>query len=423
PRLHAFITLRPESALAEATKAEEEIAAGRRRGPLHGIPLGIKDNIAVAGWPTTNGSPLMRDFVTNYDAAVVERLRGAGAVIVGKNNMHEWASGGTSSNTTYGIAHNPWDESRIPGGSSGGSTAAVSASMIYGSVGTDGWGSIRAPSSNCGVVGLKPTYGLVSRFGELPPTSATTDHLGPINKCVRDAALMLNVLAGHDPRDPTSLRSQPKDYTAGLATGVKGLRIGVPRRFFYDLASDDVKVTIAKAVDALAAQGAEVRDVETPTVEYMPLLTSATANESNPFVAKLALQGPDGFGDQHIWERVMASQFVRVADSLKAARVRNKMRQEFEALMEQVDVLAMPTNTTTAFPIARPGDSTILTLPFNYVGMPTISVPCGLAADGLPVGLMIAGRHWQDDMVLRTAYACEQATTGGYLVPPIATSV
>ncbi|MBM2812637.1 MAG: glutamyl-tRNA(Gln) and/or aspartyl-tRNA(Asn) amidotransferase, subunit, partial [Chloroflexi bacterium] len=345
------------------------------------------------------------------------------AVIVGKNNMHEWASGGTSGGGPFGTVHNPWDESRIPGGSSGGSAAAVSASMIYGSVGTDGWGSIRAPSSYCGVVGLKPTYGLVSRFGELPATSATTDHLGPIAKDVRDAALLLNSMAGFDPKDPTSLHSQPPDYAAQLDRGVKGLRIGVLREFFFELPGTEVVAVVMKAIDALAALGAEVREAPTPPVRYMPLLTSATANESAGFIARLALKGPGGFNDQHIWERVMAGQFVRTADMLKASRVRNMLKREFATIMEDVDILAMPTNTTTAPLMANPGDTTVLTVPFNYMGMPAVSVPCGLAADGLPVGLMIVGRHWEDDVVLRVAYAVEQATTGGYLAPPIAKSV
>ncbi|MPZ13691.1 MAG: Asp-tRNA(Asn)/Glu-tRNA(Gln) amidotransferase GatCAB subunit A [Chloroflexi bacterium] len=423
PQLHAFITVWREQALAHAKRAEDEISMGQYRGRLHGIPLGIKDNIAVAGWPTTCGSAPMTDQATDYDAAVVERFRAAGAVIVGKCNMHEWAMGGTSCGGPFGDVHNPWDVSRIPGGSSGGSAAAVNASMISGSVGTDGWGSIRVPAAYCGVVGVKPTYGLVSRFGELPPTSSTTDHLGPIAKDVRDAALMLNLLAGYDPRDPTSLHSTPADYVRQIEAGVEGLRIGVPREFFFDQASEEVETAVSSAIDALAKLGAEVRDVPTPPVHYMPLLTSATANESAGALLPFAVRGPRSFFDQHIWDRVITGQFVRVADALKAARVRNMLRREFASLMDEVDLLAMPTTPTTAPPIAGHGDTTVLTVAFNYLGMPAVSVPCGVANDGLPVGVMMVGRHWEDAVVLRAAYTVEQATTGGYLTPPLAESI
>jgi len=434
-RLHAFITLRAEQALGEARAAEAEIAAGGYRGPLHGVPIGIKDNIAVAGWPTTNGSALMTDHVTDFDAAVVERLRGAGAVVVGKNNMHEWAAGsGTNPAAPFGAVQNPWKAGYIPGGSSGGSAAAVSSSLIFGSVGTDGMGSIRMPAAYCGVVGLKPTYGLVSRFGELPPTSSTSDHLGPIAKDVRDAALLLQLLAGHDQRDPTSLRSEAKDYTASLEQGVQGLRIGVPQNFFFEQSTAEVQDAVMRAVDVLGSLGAEVRPVSIPSLQYMPLVGAAAANESRAFMLPFALQGPHTFSDQSIWERVITGEFVRQPEALKAARLRNLMRQEFRAAMEIADVLAMPTIVAPAFPIERQGDlpagfrdpvslTTALTYPFNLIGMPAISVPCGFSAEGLPLGLMLAARHWEDDLLLRVAYAYEQAATGGYQAPPIANEI
>lgn len=431
-RLRAFITVRPEQALAEARTAEEEIARGNYRGPLHGVPLAIKDNIAVAGWPTTNGSALMTDNVTDYDATVVQRLRGAGAVIVGKTNLHEWAMGGSCSNGPFGTVRNPWDETRVPGGSSGGSAAAVSASLVYGSVGTDGMGSIRTPSSYCGVIGLKPTYGLVSRFGELPPTSSTSDHLGPIAKDVRDAAILLNALAGHDPKDPTSIPSAPKDYTEGIDRGVAGLRVGVPQDFFFEEASPEVQHLVRQAIDVFGSLGAEIRAVRLPSVHYMPLVVAATSSESNAFLLPFALRGPQQFADQTIWERVIVGQLVRTADMLKAARLRSRIRQEFAAAMEEADILATPTNVTPAFPIdvggTLPGGkpqgnlaiTTTLTSPLNLVGMPALSVPCGFTSDGLPVGLMLAGRHWEDEIVLRAAHSYERAATGGYAIPPIA---
>jgi aspartyl-tRNA(Asn)/glutamyl-tRNA(Gln) amidotransferase subunit A len=429
-RLHSFITIRAERALDDARAAEEEVARGNYRGPFHGIPLGIKDNIAVAGWPATNGSALMTDNIPDYDATVVERLRQAGAVIVGKNNMHEWAMGSTCDGP-FGTVHNPWDESRVSGGSSGGSAAAVSASLIYGSVGTDGMGSIRMPSCYCGVVGLKPTFGLVSRFGELPPTSSTSDHLGPIVKDVTDAAMMLNVLAGADSRDPTSIPSAPTDYTADLGRGVAGLRIGVPQNFFFDRAIPPVRDAVHRAIEVLVSLGATTREVQMPSLAYMHLITPAQVGESRAFLLPFALRGPQSFTDQSIWERTIVGEFTRTADMAKAARLRSLIRQEFLAAMEQVDLLAMPTTVSPAFPIdyqnALPAafteanlGTTLLTFPFNMVGTPAISVPCGFAPDGLPIGLMLAGRHWEDALVLRAAYAYEQAGTGGYTVPPIA---
>jgi aspartyl-tRNA(Asn)/glutamyl-tRNA(Gln) amidotransferase subunit A len=338
---------------------------------------------------------------------------------------------GSTTDGPFGTTHNPWDETRVPGGSSGGSAAAVSASLIFRSVGTDGMGSIRMPSSYCGFVGFKPTYGLVSRFGELPPTSSSSDHLGPIAKDVTDAALMLAVLAGPDPKDPTSAPSNPKDYVADLHAGVAGLRVGVPQNFFFDQTYPEIKDLVLKAIDQLRALGAEVREVTIPSLQYMPIVGAATVAESRAFLLPFARRGPQAFHDESIWERTIVGEFVRAADTLKASRLRNLMRQDFLRVMQDVDLLAMPTTISPAFPIrfagATPGGfadpnagATMLTYPFNLMGMPAISVPCGFTSEGLPAGLMLAGRHWEDDVVLRAAYAYEQAATGGYTIPAIA---
>jgi aspartyl-tRNA(Asn)/glutamyl-tRNA(Gln) amidotransferase subunit A len=427
-RLHAFITVRPDEALAAARQAELEIGRGEYRGPLHGVPIGIKDNIAVAGWPATNGSAAMRDFVPDYDATAVTRLREAGALILGKNNQHEWALSGTSLWSAFGRIHNPWDEARVPGGSSGGSAAAVSASLAYASVGSDNRGSVRIPASYCGVVGLKATYGLVSRFGQLPATSATTDHLGPLAKDVTDAALLLNVLAGHDPADPTSIRSEPKDYTDGIRHGVRGLRVGVPRNFFFEQAAEDVQILVRQAIEQLEVLGAELRPVDLPSLRHLSFASGGVPTEMGNFLLPLVKQGRSAFTDPMLWERLVIGQFSRAADAIQAARIRNLIGWEFKAAMEQVDLLAMPTMMTCAptiedalDPAKRVSDGVIvLTAPFNLNGMPTISVPCGFTGEGLPVGLSLAGRHWEDHLVLRAAYAYEQATSGGYAVPPIA---
>jgi aspartyl-tRNA(Asn)/glutamyl-tRNA(Gln) amidotransferase subunit A len=430
PRLHSFITVQHDQAMEQARAAEAEIRGGGYQGPLHGVPLGIKDNIAVAGWPTTCGSALMTDFVTDYDAGVVQRLRAAGAIIVGKNNMHEWAMGGSCSNGPFDTVHNPWDETRVPGGSSGGSAAAVSASLIYGSVGTDGMGSIRTPASYCGVVGFKPTYGLVSRFGQLPPTSATSDHLGPIAKDAWDAAILLGAIAGHDANDPTSIPSTPQDYAAEIGRDIAGLRIGVPVNYFFETAQPDIGQLVHQGIRTLASLGAEIHEVHIPWVEKISLVSGAQGNESNAFLLEHARLGPQGFADRTIWERIIAGQFVRRADANKAARLRSLIRREFANVLQEVDVIVTPTNTTPAFAIdvegklpgGKPGGdlaiTNTLTSPFNFTGMPAISVPCGFTAEGLPVGMTISGRHWEDDVVLCAAHAFQQAT-GGYQPPPI----
>jgi aspartyl-tRNA(Asn)/glutamyl-tRNA(Gln) amidotransferase subunit A len=435
PRLNAFISVRAEQALGEARAAEAEIGQGRYRGPLHGIPVGIKDNIAMTGAPTTCASRLMADQVTEYDATVVERLREAGAVFVGKNNLHEWAMGSTSAGGGWGTVHNPWDESRVPGGSSGGSAAAVSASVIYGSVGTDGHGSIRIPAAYCGIVGLKPSYGLVSRFGELPPTLSPNDHLGPLTKDVADAAIMLNALAGYDLRDPTSLRSTPKDYTADLGRGVEGLRVGVPENFFFDPATPEVRAAVMRAVGTLASLGAEIVQVRLNWLEHTGVLHAAMITEAQPFLLPFARQGPSAFADEVIWERTVVREFLRATDVMRARRLVGNLRQEYRATMARADLLAVPTAASPAFPIAARDSAeyeafkrdaalaTWLTFPLNMIGGPAVSIPCGFSAEGLPIGLTLAGRQWEDDLVLSAAYAYEQAATGGYAAPPIALEV
>jgi aspartyl-tRNA(Asn)/glutamyl-tRNA(Gln) amidotransferase subunit A len=431
-RLRAFVTVWPEQALADARAAELAIGRGDYRGPLHGVPLSIKDNIAVAGWPTTNGSALMTDFVTDYDATVVQRLRQAGALIVGKNNLHEWAMGVTCAGGPFGSVCNPWDERRVPGGSSGGSAAAVSGSLVYGAVGTDGKGSIRIPAAWCGIVGLKPTYGLVSRFGQLPPTSSSFDHVGPLAKDVTDVAILLQALAGHDPQDPTSIPSEPTNYRAALARDVRGLRVGVPDGFFFEQTAPEVTALVRQALDVLKDLGAQVAEVTIPTLEYMPLVDAVLSTEIPAFLLPYVRQGPRGFADRTIWERIVVGQLVRTADTFMAARLRNLIRREFRDVMETVDVLAMPTTPGVAFPRDTPeqvaampslghqSPVTVLTVPHDIVGMPAVSVPCGFTPEGMPVGLMLGGRHWADDVVLRAAYAYEQAATGGYRVPPVA---
>jgi aspartyl-tRNA(Asn)/glutamyl-tRNA(Gln) amidotransferase subunit A len=437
PHLNAFIRVEPSAALAAAHAAEAEIRGGRYRGPLHGIPVGIKDNLAVAGWPTTNASRAMADHVTDYDAAAVERLRAAGAIVVGKNNMHEWAKGGTCAGGPFGAVHNPWALDCIPGGSSGGSAAAVSAGEVFASLGTDGMGSIRQPAGLCGVVGYKPTQGLVSRFGELPPTSVSHDHVGPLCRTVADVALVLSAIAGHDPRDPASVRTEPRDYAAALDGGVRGLRMGIPENYFFDDLDPEVEAAVRGAADTLARLGAAVRPVSLPLIEYAYVSSGLITNESSAFHRPLVLGGPDAYWDQDVRYRLLAQEFLLARHVDLARRVRNRVRAELNRVMADLDLLVAPVTPVPAYPAGavevRSGDRTLdltvpgaehrvitgLTSPFNTTGSPVISLPCGLHSTGKPIGVQLVGRHWQDAVVLRAAHAFEQAAGVGYRVPPV----
>ncbi len=437
PRLKTFITLRTEEAMEAARTAEREIQGGHYRGPLHGIPIALKDNIAATGWPTTNGSRIAAQHVTDFDATVTVRLREAGAVIVGKNNMHEWALGGTSWGGAFGSVQNPWAPGCIAGGSSGGSAAAVSASLVFAAVGTDGMGSIRIPASLCGVVGLKPTYGLVSRWGELPPTSSQMDHLGPLAKCVRDAAFMLNAIAGFDPRDPTARRLPVPDYTAGLDRSIAGLRVGVPTSYFFDDTNAEVRASVESSIELLASLGASIHRVEVPLAAYAYKAFALMPPETLSFHRAYIGTRRHEYADVEIGRRLVALQFVLSRHTQLAMQVRNMVRHELQQTMQGVDVLVAPTVPVPTFPgdaeaVSAGGDSvalqrplgqhrllTRLTVPFNFTGMPAISVPCGFTSDGLPIGLQIAGRRQDDALVLNVAYAFERGRGIGYAVPPV----
>jgi aspartyl-tRNA(Asn)/glutamyl-tRNA(Gln) amidotransferase subunit A len=441
PLLRGFITVRADEALEAARPAERELLRGHVRGPLHGVPVAVKDNLAVAGWPTTNGSRLMAEHVTDYDATVVDRLRRAGAIILGKNNMHEWAMGGTCTGMYFGTVRNPWDPGRVPGGSSGGSAAAVSAGLAFAAIGTDGMGSIRTPASYCGVVGLKPTFGLVSRFGELPPTSSWLDHVGPITRDVADAAIVLSAIAGEDPADPTSVRP-PADWAidpGGLRSDITGLRIGLPVAYFLDDAVPAVRRAVESAATTLTRLGATVEEVHLPSLRHLPLVLLGAQTESQSYLLPLALEQGDGFASREIRNRILAAEFVRHADARRALQLRNQIRGEFRDVMARVDMLLTPTDPTPAFEIdaatvsigsggaevdlRRPGGqsrlTTRLTLPFNVAGLPSLSLPAPTGEGELPIGLQLTGRRWHEAVLLRTAYALESATTGGYRVPPL----
>lgn len=416
-RINAFISRRDEQARAEARTAEREIMRGLYRGPLHGIPLALKDNICVAGETTTMGSKIHRDFVPMHSATVYRRLVQAGAVLTGKLNLHEYAWGATTNNPHFGACHNPWDLTRIPGGSSGGSGAAVAADMTIGSLGTDTGGSIRIPSSFCGTVGLKPTHGLVSK-AHVFPLGWSLDHVGPIVKSVHDAALLMNCLAGFDAQDPTSARSTPRDYTAGLLTGLRGVRVGINERYFFNNVDRPVEQAVRAALQRLQELGATVHEVEVPALQYSEFAELITiVAEANAVHHDNLVKRPQDFGDD-VRFLVELGELLSSGDYLRAQQIRRQLDADFAAAFREVDVLVTPTIPFLPPPI---GADTVqingselpfldhvirFTGPGNLTGLPALSLPCGMA-DGLPVGLQIMGPAFGEARVLGVAHALE----------------
>lgn len=415
PTLNAFITVLPDSALAEAKRAEQEIQSGRWRGPLHGIPIGLKDLIDTAGVRTTAASGVFRDRIPDQDADVVCRLRDAGAVILGKQNLHEFAYGGSSIISYFGEVRNAWNPKYIAGGSSGGSATAVAAGLCYGAIGTDTAGSIREPAAACGVVGIKPSYGRVSARGVIP-LSVSLDHVGPICVTVADAAIMLQVIAGYDGRDPASIEVAVDDYFGALASTNAQLRVGIPRQFFYDDLDPEVAKAIEEALQVLTGMVAETREV----FPKIPTDRSLQAAESYAYHAEMIGKYADVYQPETLrrirsGEKVSAEQYGELKQQLEQAR------RDARDLFRGIDVLVTPTTPIPAPGIAeltenrenlRPTELRLLrnTRPFNVWGLPAISVPCGFTDAGLPIGLQIAGPHWGEGVILSLAYAYEQAT-------------
>ena len=421
PRLNAFITVTADLARTQAKAAEKEIALGKYRGPLHGIPLCLKDLFYTRGIRTTAGSRILRRFKPVENACVVDRLLDAGAVLVGKTNLHEFAFGATNINPHYGPVHNPWLHGHIPGGSSGGSAAAVTAALGIGSLGTDTGGSIRIPAAACGCVGLKPTYGRVPVHGVIP-LSTSLDHAGPITRCVQDAAILLEAIAGADPRDPSSLGTRGETFTRGLHKGLKGLRIGVPRQYFFDRLQPEVRRLTLAAISQMEGAGAELCEVslkymsETPNLAAEITVAEALAYHWDWFGKRPAEYGND------LRSRLEECRGMTVVAYLHAQRRRAEYRREFLESMKGVDVLAAPTLPVTAPPIEatevatgrEPEDVRLallrLTRPGNLTGLPAISLPSGFSAEGLPVGLQLIGQPMEESTVLRAAWGFEQLT-------------
>ena len=427
--LNAFITVTADAARAQAASAEREIAAGRYRGPLHGIPVSLKDIIGTTGIRTTRGSRIFADHIPTEDATVTARLYHAGAVLLGKNALHEFAFGVTTNNPHYGPTRNPWRLDRIPGGSSGGSGAAVAAGLGPVSIGTDTGGSIRIPAALCGIVGLKPTYGRVSRHGVFP-LSWSLDHVGPLTRTVEDAALVLQAIAGPDPRDPSTLGQTVPEFTSRLATPITGLRVGVLTDEYHREVADDVRAPFRAALDVLAERGLDLEDVAFPR-----------ANEARTAAATVLFAEAASVHERWLRDRaadygvdtlalLQQGQFITATQYLRAQRVRTLIVNEVGTLLRRYAALVLPAIPVVAPAIGQPtvtlggrsgetrGAVTRLVRLINLVGLPAITVPCGFGADGLPVGLQVVGRAMDEPTVLAIAHAYERATPWHTRRPP-----
>jgi aspartyl-tRNA(Asn)/glutamyl-tRNA(Gln) amidotransferase subunit A len=417
-KITAFATVTADIARAAAVAAEAEIAEGEYRGPLHGIPVGIKDLYETAGIPTTSSSAVRADYVPTQDCAVVEKLKAAGMVMVGKTHTHEFAYGAVTPTT-----RNPWDLERIPGGSSGGSGAAVAAGECMAGMGSDTGGSIRIPASICGTVGLKPTYGRVSRRG-VASLSWSLDHVGPLTRTVRDTALVMNAIAGYDRSDPASVDESVPDFSAGLDAGVAGMTVGVPTNFFTDRVDSEVEAAVATAVGVLEGLGALVCEVAVPLPEYiLPTEWGLMLPEASAYHQEMLREKADLYtADVRLFLEV--GEFVLATDYIKALRARTLVQQAWRDLFAGIDVLVAPTLTAPAAsaddPMLRWPDGTTesateayvrFSAPANVTGLPSLSVPCGFTESGLPIGMQIMGGPFAETTLLTVGHAYESATT------------
>lgn len=421
PTLNAFITVTSDLALKQARQAEREISKGRYRGPLHGIPITIKDLFYTAGIRTTAGSKILRNFVPTENATVVDRMTAAGTILLGKTNLHEFAFGATNVNPHYGPVHNPWDLDRVSGGSSGGSAAAVSTGLCLGSLGTDTGGSIRLPAAACGIVGLKPTFGLVPTNGVIP-LSFTLDHVGPLCRCVEDAGLVLGVIAGQDGPGQSGLRRSGK--------GIRGLRVGVPKNYFFDRLQREVRHRVLAAHTALEKMGAKIQEVKLEGIkETANLVADIIFPEALAFHWKWINKRPEDYGED-LRPRMQGRMAQTAVTYLRALQKRRQYAESFKRVMESVDVLAVPTIAIVAprideeeVKIGRSKEIVRLallrlTFPGNLSRLPAISLPCGFSPERLPIGLQLIGRPFDEVTLLRVALAYEQSTPWHKIFPP-----
>ena len=428
PRLNAFLTVTHELALAAADRADSELAAGLYRGPLHGIPIALKDVFCTRGIPTTCASPLFKDHVPAYDSAVTERLAAAGSILLGKTHMHELAYGVTSNNPHYGPVRNPWNTACVPGGSSGGSGAAVAAGLAFLAMGSDTGGSIRVPAAFCNTVGLKPTYGRVSRFGVMP-LDFSLDHMGPLTRSVRDAALCLQALAGRDDRDETSSHAPVDSYLPPDNPSIKNLRIGVPANFYFDRLDPEVALAVRKMVQLAAGLGARVKVVTVPDIAALNAIGRVILMSEASAVFERFNHRRDEFGPD---VRTLFDQgaLLPATDYVNAQRLRRQFRDAFLALFQQIDVLLTPTTPTVAKAIGATTiqidgadeDFRLATTRFvrgiNVLGFPALSLPCGFDAARMPIGLQLIARPFAERTLLHAAAALEDSTPFHQQTPP-----
>jgi len=439
PAINAWITVLHEKALAEAVACDEELARGQARGPLHGVPVGLKDIFCTKGIRTTCGSRILHDFDPPYNATVTRKIRSAGAVLLGKQNMDEFAMGSSTETSCFGPARNPWATDRAPGGSSGGTAAAVAAGLCFAGVGTDTGGSIRQPASLCGVVGMKPTYGRVSRYGMIAFASSL-DQGGPITRSVDDAAAILSVISGHDPADSTSVDRPVPDFSAAAERRIRGLRIGLPREYFPEGLDASVRSAVEEAVRALSAEGAEPVEISLPHTDhalatyYIIAPAEASSNlarydgvrygyraeGTNGLIEMMSRTRSEGFGPE-VKRRIMIGTYALSAGYYdayygKAQKVRTLLLRDFAEVFRTVDLVLTPTSPTPAFRLGEKVDdpltmylSDVFTIPCNLAGIPGISVPCGRSPEGLPIGVQLLGRHFDEETVLSAAAAIERA--------------
>jgi aspartyl-tRNA(Asn)/glutamyl-tRNA(Gln) amidotransferase subunit A len=425
PILNAFITVTREQALADARAAETEIARGRRRGRLHGIPIALKDLFDTAGVRTTAASAVFADRVPSQDAEVVRRLKAAGAIVIGKLNMHEFAYGDTSAQSHFGPVRNPWNREYVSGGSSGGSAAAVAARLCYGALGSDTGGSIRQPAAYCGVVGFKPTYGLVSTRGVVP-LSWSLDHVGPICRTVADAAVLLQPIAGYDARDTNSVDAAVPDYTRALRQKVSALRIGLPRAVFYEMLDPDIEQAVNEALQVLRRLTSSMRDVELPPYKTLPVVSAEAYAFHTPYITKTPqLYQPA------TRQRLEPGAAVTATAYIEGKRELDRLRRAVSAVFADVDVLVTPTTPILPQAVQEAVDHPALpppggvapslrnTQPFDIYGLPSMSIPCGFSRGGLPIGLEITGPRLGESVVIALARAYEEATEWHRRTPPV----
>lgn len=438
--LNAFLTVLTDDAIKQAKEMDKKIDKGEITSELAGIPIGIKDNICTKGIRTTCGSKMLENFISPYDATVMEKINSAGMINLGKLNMDEFAMGSSTENSAFQKTHNPWNLKKVPGGSSGGSATAVAANMVPWALGSDTGGSVRQPASLCGIVGLKPTYGLISRYG-LVAYASSLDQIGTFTKDVEDCALLLNVIAGKDERDTTSVKTENKDYAKALKNNVKGLRIGVPKEYFGEGINPEVREAIEKAIMEYKELGAIVEECSIPIADYtlatyyIISCAEASSNLGRFDGIRYGYRTPnyesledifinsrtEGFGDE-VKRRIILGTYVLSSGYYdayykKAQQVRTLIKNEFNKIFEKYDILITPTSPTVAFDIGEKSNNPmemymadICTVPINVAGVPAISIPCGVDKTGMPIGMQIIGKNFSEETILNAAYTYEQKT-------------